>query len=74
MSESKLHFSGCDRFTKTMQTTSIFLSLYGSALWLSSYTELRSLEVPIYNDILYRRSGNSLDFVTLPPFGCLPAS
>ena len=44
-------FSCCDPLTKTMLFRSFCLSLYSSALWMSSSSELRSLEVT-FNNIL----------------------
>ena len=44
-------FSCCDPLTKTMLFRSFCLSLYGSALWMSSSSELRSLEIT-FNNVL----------------------
>ena len=44
-------FSCCDPLTKTMLFCSFCLSLYGSAVWMSSSSELRSLEIS-FNNVL----------------------
>ena len=44
-------FSCCDPLTKTMLFRGFCLSLYGSALWFSSSSELRSLEITILRKI-----------------------
>ena len=44
-------FAPCDPFTKSQLLHSFCLSLYGSALWLCSSSELKSLEISFNNII-----------------------